>query len=115
MVVEDDFLVAQFISKVLADSGCQVVGPVAKVEQGLRLVEEEAVDGAVLDVNLGNEERSFPVAVALAKRRIPFVFLTGYGEGSVLPEEFREVRRLPKPFELGELVAVVRKLRRRIS
>ena len=42
---------------------------------------------AILDVNLDGEE-VFPVADILAKRGLPFVFVTGYGEQS-LPEPYR--------------------------
>ena len=59
------------------------------------------LDGAVLDVNLGGE-LSFPIAVTLAERGIPFLFLTGYDDLSVMPEEFRTVQRILQPFDFDE-------------
>ena len=38
---------------------------------------ERAIDGAVLDVNLGHGETCEPIAVELRKRRIPFLLHTG--------------------------------------
>jgi FixJ family two-component response regulator len=60
----------------------------------------------VLDLNLGGE-LSFPIAVTLAERGIPFVFLTGYDDIAVLPEQFRKVERILKPFDFANLVTVV--------
>ena len=59
--------------------GCTVVGPASSLKQGMQLIEEHAVDGAVLDVNLRGE-MVFPLADALAERFIPFVYVTGYGK-----------------------------------
>lgn len=106
LVVEDSFLVADSICEVLSEHGCRVVGPAASLQRGSQLAREEALDGAVLDVNLAGE-LSFPIARALAERSIPFLFLTGYDDISVMPPEHRAVDRLTKPFDFGELVAKV--------
>src|SRR5690348_9428474 len=85
LVVEDNFLVADTICEILADRGCEVVGPAPSLERGWKLAREEALDGAVLDVNLSGEV-SFPLAKALAERGIPFLFLTGYDDSAAVPE-----------------------------
>ena len=41
------------------------------------MLDAEAIDAAVLDVNLKGQ-KSYPVADALAARGVPFVFSTGY-------------------------------------
>jgi len=87
-------------------SGCEVIGPAPNLERGWRLSQQESLDGAVLDVNLGGE-LSFPIAVTLAERGIPFLFLTGYDDISVMPEEFRTVHRILKPFDFNDLVAII--------
>jgi len=58
----------------------------------------EGADVAVLDINLGGEN-AFAVADTLAARRIPFVFVTGYGP-EILPERFRE-RPMTAPTRRG--------------
>lgn len=85
LVVEDEALVAMLIEDLLRDLGCTVIGPVGSVVRALDLLRREALDGALLDVNLGDGEWSYPVADALAARGVPFVFLTGYGQGDVNP------------------------------
>jgi len=106
LVVEDSFLVADTICDVLSERGCEVVGPAPNLEWGWRLSQQEGLDGAVLDVNLGGE-LSFPIAVTLAERGIPFLFITGYDDVSVMPEQFRTVQRILKPFDFDELVAII--------
>ena len=107
LIVEDNFLVADMISDVLADRGCEVVGPVPSLERGSKLAREELLDGAVLDVNLAGE-LSFPIARTLTEREIPFLFLTGYDDKSAVPEVFRAAQRLSKPFDYEVLVTIIR-------
>jgi CheY-like chemotaxis protein len=78
LVVEDEMLLAMGMMDMLATFGCEVIGPAFRVHEALRLAETQAMDGAVLDVNLAGEN-VFPVADALAARDIPFLFTTGYG------------------------------------
>jgi CheY-like chemotaxis protein len=83
LVVEDEPLVAMDLAAALAALGCEVVGPVATLDEALRVSEAETAAGrlsaAVLDVNLQGV-MSFPLADFLAERRVPFVYATGYGE-----------------------------------
>jgi CheY-like chemotaxis protein len=102
LVVEDMLLVAEAIADLLERRGCEVVGPVSRMQRALSLAREAPLDGAVLDVNLAGEF-SFPVATALDERGIPFVFLTGYDDASAFPPNFRTAPHLGKPFDNDEL------------
>lgn len=106
LVVEDTLLVADMISDGLRSYGSNVVGPVGRLERALALAREATLDGAVLDVNLAGRS-SAPVAEALERRGIPFLFVTGYGDAAALPPEYRNVPRLAKPFHLASLVELV--------
>jgi DNA-binding response OmpR family regulator len=105
LVVEDMFLVAEVIEDELRERGCEVVGPAARLEQGLALAINTELDGALLDVNLAGE-LSFPIADELEKRSIPYAFLTGYGEGGI-PAGYHHAPRLVKPFLPQALVDLV--------
>ena len=96
LVVEDNFLAAEVVRDMLESNGCTVVGPVGRIADGLRLAEQEALDGAVLDVNL-NGDWCFPIAEALRRRDVPFIFLTGYDDAAIIPVELQPARRLSKP------------------
>ena len=105
LIVEDEFLVATLIEDMLESAGCVVSGPIPRVAEALDAVDHEPYDVAVLDVNLGGD-RIDPVADALCRRNIPFVFVTGYHE-NVLPGEFADRPRLCKPFKMGELLGTL--------
>jgi CheY-like chemotaxis protein len=112
LVVEDEALIAMMFADDLSDAGAEVVGPVATVEDALRLVDSLTADGrldaAVLDVNLGGESVE-PVADRLATRGVPFVFATGYGAGCEPPgHPGRPV--LHKPFEVEVLLSAMNEL-----
>jgi CheY-like chemotaxis protein len=79
LVVEDEALIAMMVADMLADLGAIVVGPAGTIEQGLALAKAEALDAALLDINV-REQRIDPVAETLRARAIPMVFATGYGQ-----------------------------------
>lgn len=108
LVVEDEMIVAWLLEDMLADFGCVVVGPAARVEQALAVIDAEAIDAAVLDLNL-NGQKSYPVADALAARDVPFVFSTGYDKGR-LPDGYRSFPVLQKPYQRAELGDALAKL-----
>jgi DNA-binding LytR/AlgR family response regulator len=91
----------------------QVAGSAASVAQALTLVENDGdrLDGAVLDINLGNE-RVYPVADVLRGRGIPFVFTTGY-DAAVVPDSYSEVPRCEKPVDERRLARCLSGVRQR--
>lgn len=106
LLVEDEALVAMMLEDMLHDLGCVVVGPAARVDEAMQLLQGEAIDAAVLDVNLNNET-VIPVAEALAARGVPFVFGTGYARTDILGS-FADRPVLHKPYRSGELASAIR-------
>jgi CheY-like chemotaxis protein len=96
LLIEDQMIVAMQIEDILRVAGCEVVGPVGTLQAAIALACKEALDVAVLDINLDGE-KVYPAAEELQTRGIPFIFATGYGE-STLPEKWRDQPRLSKPF-----------------
>jgi DNA-binding NtrC family response regulator len=107
-VVEDEMMVAWLLEDMLAELGCAIVGPAAGVDQALAMIEANAIDAAVLDVNL-NGEMSYPIADALTARGVPFVFVTGYDKDRML-NGYRTFPVLQKPFHRAELSDTLAKL-----
>ncbi len=100
LLVEDEAIVALMVEDMLTSLGALVVGPAATLARGLSLARSEAIDAAVLDVNLRNM-RVDEIADVLRARAIPFVFATGYGA-----EGIREERTAPvidKPYTREKL------------
>ena len=109
LVVEDEGLILLTISDALAALGCEVAAAESRADRAVAALGTIAIDAALLDVNLGRGETSYPVADALAARGIPFAFLTGYGSGSLAPEhEGRPV--LAKPIDDRGLAAMLTRL-----
>ncbi|MFC3695221.1 response regulator [Chenggangzhangella methanolivorans] len=102
LLVEDEAMIAMLVEDMLLDGGAEVVGPAGGVKAALAVIAEtDAIDGALLDVNLGGEQ-SFEVADALAARNIPFVFVTGYG-GAGVRDRYPNAPTLQKPFVTSDL------------
>ncbi len=106
LVVEDDFDVAEALRVELESAGCDVVGPVSTVEEACDLAKTQALDAAVLDIAL-SPGTSAPVARALLYRGCPFVFVTGFSNVDMLPEELRGHRVLLKPIDGPTLRAAI--------
>ena len=101
LVVEDEYLIRMLLEDMLADLGYSVSAAVGTIAEARALAETGEFDVAILDVNLDNEP-IYPVADILARRGLPFVFVTGYGEHS-LDERYRDRPALQKPFQAEQL------------
>jgi CheY-like chemotaxis protein len=97
LVVEDDYYLATDAQIALAKAGATVVGPSARTDEGLSLLDQRRPDCAVLDINLGSGP-CFVLARELRTRSVPFVFVTGY-DASIIPPG---VRRHRAPGKAGE-------------
>jgi CheY-like chemotaxis protein len=101
LVVEDEAAISLLLEDMLLDFGCEVVGPAARLAAALEAVERETLDLAILDVNVAGEP-IYPVAEALLRRQVPFVFSTGYGSAGI-KDTYRDRPVLQKPFAQHDL------------
>lgn len=109
LIAEDEFLIATDLAEAFESEGAQVLGPASSVKTAMALLETTpAVDCGVLDLNLGGE-LVYPLADALARRDVPFLFTTGYDDGAI-PSRFDNVIRLPKPTDGAAAVEQARQL-----
>jgi CheY-like chemotaxis protein len=105
LVVEDEAVVSLMIIDLLAEAGCEVIGPAATTESALALIEQEGIDCAILDVKL-LDGQVFPVADTLTARGVPFVFATGYA-ADTLGARYTGVPRIEKVYDRDELLDAV--------
>jgi CheY-like chemotaxis protein len=102
LVVEDDAFTAHTLCIALHDCGATTIGPAANVAEGLELIARSPViDAALLDVNLGRE-LVYPVAEALVRRRVPFIFATAQAVYD-MPTMFWHLLRQEKPYDARAL------------
>jgi light-regulated signal transduction histidine kinase (bacteriophytochrome) len=102
LLVEDQALIAMDIEEMLNDIGAREVVTYATLPDAFEVLAASNPDIAVLDFNLGSET-SEPIATALAARNIPFIFSTGYREGTGIPGQFADVVVVRKPTSLQAL------------
>lgn len=103
LVVEDEYFLADDISRALRSAGADIAGPVGELDDALPILNSGGVlDAAVLDVNIRND-MVFPVAQELKARRVPFVFTTGYDKVGIAPQ-FHDVMMWEKPVDLAAMI-----------
>ncbi|WP_147125070.1 HWE histidine kinase domain-containing protein [Shimia ponticola] len=110
MVLEDNFMIARELKQTLLDVGFADVEMVPNVRRAVAYLEQVSPGLALLDVNLSNGETSFKVADELLARRIPFLFVTGYGEQHNFPGYLKEKTVLTKPVTDHDLIDALNSL-----
>jgi CheY-like chemotaxis protein len=107
MVVENEALVALALEMTIEDLGWRVAALHSGVKDALAWLDDQqqAPSAALLDVNLGGE-MVFPVADALAARKVPFAFATGYAD-VVSKSPFAATPTLIKPVHPEDLKQVL--------
>lgn len=108
LVLEDEYFLANDLEQELTARGAIVVGPFAEISRAKEQVTNGGFDVALIDIDLRGEP-SFSIADELIRRRIPFIFVTGYGP-EVLPVRFQRVRRCEKPVHMSEVLEEVGQL-----
>ncbi|UWR79597.1 GAF domain-containing protein [Phaeobacter inhibens] len=106
LVVEDSFIIAMDLTAMLEDMGFFEVASASSVGKALDALAEGGFEYAVLDVNLGSEQ-SVPVAEELARRGIPFVLTTGYGEVQDIVDIYPPCPIVQKPVSESALAAAL--------
>ena len=101
LVVEDEYLIRMLLEDMLADLGYDVAAAVGTLAEASAFAESGDFQAAILDVNIDGQE-IYPVAEILARRGLPFVFVSGYGERN-LPAPFSDYPALQKPFQVEQL------------
>jgi CheY-like chemotaxis protein len=97
LVLEDEPLIALMVGGWLTELGCETVGPAHTVPGALTLIEAGPLDGAILDVSIGNQDCS-PVADALLHKGVPFALATGRATDG-LADAYAHAPSLPKPYD----------------
>ncbi|MCP9767160.1 DNA-binding response regulator [Lacihabitans sp. LS3-19] len=110
LIVEDDFLNRRLTKKVLNEMDYEVLEAKNTVV-ALELLKKESIELAILDINLGENERN---GINLGQQiqdefKIPFIYLTAYENPKIIGEAIKTAPHsyLTKPFKNSDLVAAV--------
>jgi DNA-binding response OmpR family regulator len=104
-LVEDEGMIRMMVTDMLEELGHTIAAEAARIDQALELARSAEFDLAVLDVNL-NGKIITPVAELIRARGRPIIFATGYGSEG-LPDQFRDLPALQKPFQQDALAAMI--------
>ena len=110
LIVEDEAIVAADIAIRLDQLGYKVVGTASRGDEALAMAEHVRLDLVLMDIHLQGEMDGIEAARELRSRlRLPVVFLTAYGEGSMFQraKEADPLGYILKPFEDRELRIVI--------
>jgi two-component sensor histidine kinase len=113
LIVEDEVLIALEAEAELLRAGTGPMTRAHSIEEAERCIASSPFDVAILDVNL-NGRPSFPLADLLADRGISFVFASGYSRLDGLPERWRGVPLVHKPYSSAELMTAIAEARRHL-
>src|SRR3954451_14770784 len=105
LVIEDSPVVAPFTVDILAELGCEVVGPAPNMALARELVDGGDFDAALLDVHIRGE-RVFPLCELLSAKGVPFVLTSGYADWT-MPEKWDDRPRLQKPYTIDQVEEAV--------
>ena len=108
LVVEDSRVQAMEMCESLCAAGAITLGPAVETAEAQLIIDTDAVDCAVVDIDLGNGP-SYEIAECLKRRGLPFLFSSGYSEAAV-PAPYRDVPVLVKPYSGEALVEALQKL-----
>jgi DNA-binding response OmpR family regulator len=98
LVAEDESLIALDLIRALEDAGCEVIGPVNRIQDVPELARSEQPDGALLDVNLRGSQ-IFEVLPELQSLGVKVVLTSGYDDATLFPPAYRGLPRVTKPFD----------------
>jgi CheY-like chemotaxis protein len=110
LVVEDEPMISMMLADMLVENGQRVDGPYSKLSDALIAATNNELKAGILDVNVGGAS-VYPIADILARRNIPFIFMTGYASDTIEPR-FQDVPVLQKPIEPQRVWAALSKRQR---
>lgn len=110
LIVEDEYFIATDLAHVLTEAGFAVVGQVRDGVQARRLLDDGAIDVAIINLDVDGRP-VFGLAEELAARDIPYVFVTGY-DAQVVPATLAAAPLLTKPCDGDRIGALLRRIAR---
>ncbi len=114
LIVEDDGLIALYLTELMEKTGYLIVGTVSTGEMVLRLLENYLKPDLILmDIGLAGSLDGIETARQVQQRfSVPVIFVTAYTSENTL-ERIREIAPegyIGKPFLDNEILALIRKV-----
>ena len=84
LIVEDEFIIADVLSSILADAGYKVCGIADSVSEALEMVEEFGPEFVLVDIYLKGKLTGIDLAHRLTEKDIPFIYISANSNQKVL-------------------------------
>jgi DNA-binding response OmpR family regulator len=106
LIVEDEFIIAEYAKEVLTACAAKVVVATDIVEARVMIETPTRFDAAILNVKLAGR-LSYSLAERLTEARIPFAFASGFDHLKLRADGFGSAAWLPKPYTPHKLLMMV--------
>ena len=108
LILEDEVLVAEYLSKVLLEQGYRILGIAESVTSAMAEL-DKLPDLCLVDIRLSDNQSGIDFGKELHKRKIPFIYLTANNESHTIkmaaetyPQAF-----LTKPFNARDILSTL--------
>jgi two-component SAPR family response regulator len=97
LVVDDEWLSAYEVERLVHKLDCVVLGPAASVNGALDVVADDPPDLALLDVHLKGGTLVSPLVETLRARKVKYVLITSYSAQDLVEVGLATAPVVPKP------------------
>ncbi len=110
LIVEDEVLIAQWLTAEMEDLGYNVLDFVTSGEEAIIIAKKHKPDILLLDINLSGYIDGIEAAERIAETLdIPIIFMTGYNEVKIFEraQKMKPVAYLEKPIDMYNIKPVI--------
>ena len=110
LVVEDEYITANAIRDALTSYGHKVIGIARDAIDAIEILDSNAVDIAILDINIQGTKDGIWLGNKIARDyNIPFIFLTAYGDQASIENAIKTkpAGYLTKPFKKADIHSAI--------
>jgi DNA-binding LytR/AlgR family response regulator len=105
LIAEDETLIAENLASIVNSCGFEVVAMVEDEKEFIKVLEEQQIDLALLDVRFHSEDLGYRFALILKELNIPFLFITSFSDRETVRQiaTYRPYGYVVKPFSREEI------------
>jgi two-component system, response regulator PdtaR len=107
LIVEDNFLIASDMQRILEEAGYKVLGPASNFDRAMALVKAFHPDIVLLDIELPGSRNGVAIARELLKLHIPALFVSAIAPHEVDAKD-SAIGLLSKPIDEKRLLGAIR-------
>ena len=87
LIVEDEWINAEFVSQVLVSLSQNIVGVATNAKDALKVIEKNSIDFIFMDINIEGATDGIQLAKAIKlKHSIPIIYMTAFGDSQTITE-----------------------------